>query len=144
LSASTKPIHGGLRYLEYYEFGLVRKALREREILLRAAPHIIAPLRLVMPHDATTRPAWIIRAGLFLYDPLAKRAFLPGSRGIARWAPGLYAREVRYLCGVEWAGSSVDILWRRTKHGLHAIAAHQRRLSEWLLEQGLSKIAKYG
>jgi hypothetical protein len=102
LSASTKPIHGGLRYLEYYEFGLVRKALREREILLRAAPHIIAPLRFVMPHDATTRPAWIIRAGLFLYDPLAKRAFLPGSRGIARWAQG--CTRVKYATFAGWNG----------------------------------------
>ena len=81
-SASTKLVHGGLRYLEYYEFGLVRKALREREILLRAAPHIISPLRFVMPHEAKTRPAWMIRAGLFLYDHLAKRVFLPASTSI--------------------------------------------------------------
>jgi glycerol-3-phosphate dehydrogenase len=81
-SASTKLVHGGLRYLEYYEFGLVRKALREREVLLRAAPHIISPLRFVMPHEAKTRPAWMIRAGLFLYDHLAKRKFLPASTSI--------------------------------------------------------------
>jgi glycerol-3-phosphate dehydrogenase len=82
-SASTKLIHGGLRYLEYYEFALVRKALQEREVLLRAAPHIISPLRFVMPHDASQRPAWMIRAGLFLYDYLAKRRFLPRSASIA-------------------------------------------------------------
>ena len=81
-SASTKLIHGGLRYLEYKEFGLVRKALQERETLLRAAPHIIWPLRFVMPHMPDLRPAWLIRAGLFLYDHLAKRELLPGSRGI--------------------------------------------------------------
>jgi glycerol-3-phosphate dehydrogenase len=81
-SASTKLIHGGLRYLEYKEFGLVRKALQERETLLRAAPHIIWPLRFVMPHVPNLRPAWLIRAGLFLYDHLAKRELLPGSRGI--------------------------------------------------------------
>lgn len=81
-SASTKLIHGGLRYLEYYKFNLVRKALREREALLRAAPHIISPLRFVMPHDAGLRPAWSIRAGLFLYDHLGKRELLPGSAGI--------------------------------------------------------------
>lgn len=81
-SASTKLIHGGLRYLEYHEFGLVRKALQEREVLLRAAPHIIWPLRFVMPHDATQRPAWMIRAGLFLYDHLARRELLPGSEGV--------------------------------------------------------------
>jgi glycerol-3-phosphate dehydrogenase len=78
-SASTKLIHGGLRYLEYYEFNLVRKALQEREVLLRAAPHIIRPLRFIMPHDAGLRPAWLIRAGLFLYDHLGKRELLAGS-----------------------------------------------------------------
>jgi len=82
-SASTKLIHGGLRYLEYKEFGLVRKALQERETLLRAAPHIMWPLRFVMPHRPELRPAWLIRAGLFLYDHLARRELLPGSRGIA-------------------------------------------------------------
>lgn len=81
-SASTKLIHGGLRYLEYYEFGLVRKALAERELLLRAAPHIIRPLRFVMPHDPSMRPVWMIRAGLFLYDHLARRELLPASRTV--------------------------------------------------------------
>ena len=81
-SASTKLIHGGLRYLEHYEFRLVRKALQEREILLRAAPHIISPLRFVMPCAAHLRPAWLIRLGLFLYDNLARRSILPGSRSI--------------------------------------------------------------
>jgi glycerol-3-phosphate dehydrogenase len=77
--ASTKLIHGGLRYLEYYEFGMVRKSLAERELLLRGAPHIMSPLRFVMPHNPSMRPAWMIRAGLFLYDHLAKREVLPGS-----------------------------------------------------------------
>ncbi len=81
-SASTKLIHGGLRYLEHYEFGLVRKALIEREVLLRAAPHIMWPMRFVMPHDQGQRPAWMIRAGLLIYDFLAKREILPGSGGI--------------------------------------------------------------
>jgi glycerol-3-phosphate dehydrogenase len=81
-SASTKLIHGGLRYLEYYEFGLVRKALKEREVLLRAAPHIIRPLRFVMPHVSSLRPAWMIRAGLFLYDHLSHREVLPGSHSV--------------------------------------------------------------
>jgi glycerol-3-phosphate dehydrogenase len=81
-SSSTKLIHGGLRYLEHREFGLVRKALKEREILLRLAPHIIWPLRFVMPHVPSLRPAWIIRLGLFLYDHLSRRETLPGSRGI--------------------------------------------------------------
>jgi len=81
-SASTKLIHGGLRYLEHAEFSLVRKALIEREVLLRCAPHIIWPLRFVMPHDPGHRPAWMIRAGLFLYDRLARRRLLPASGSI--------------------------------------------------------------
>ncbi|MEM9750411.1 MAG: glycerol-3-phosphate dehydrogenase [Pseudomonadota bacterium] len=76
-SASTKLIHGGLRYLEYYEFRLVREALIERETLLRAAPHIIWPLRFVLPHHKALRPAWILRLGLFLYDHLGGRKLLP-------------------------------------------------------------------
>jgi len=78
-SSSTKLIHGGLRYLEYYEFSLVRKALAERELLLKSAPHIMWPLRFVMPHDASMRPVWMVRIGLFLYDHLAKREWLPAS-----------------------------------------------------------------
>ncbi|MGZ8292049.1 MAG: glycerol-3-phosphate dehydrogenase [Telluria sp.] len=82
-SASSKLIHGGLRYLEHYEFRLVRKALAEREVLLRSAPHIMHPLRFVMPHDSGQRPVWLIRAGLYLYDRLARREFLPGSEAVA-------------------------------------------------------------
>ena len=81
-SASTKLIHGGLRYLEHYEFGLVRKALIEREVLLRSAPHIMWPMRFVMPHDKGQRPAWMIRAGMLVYDYLAQREILPGSGSI--------------------------------------------------------------
>ena len=72
-SASTKLIHGGLRYLEYYEFGLVRAALKEREVLLDMAPHIIWPLEFILPHSRDMRPAWLIRLGLFLYDHLGGR-----------------------------------------------------------------------
>lgn len=78
-SNSTKLIHGGLRYLEHREFGLVRKALIEREGLLRGAPHIMWPLRFVLPHDEGMRPSWLIRLGLWLYDHLAPRDFLPAS-----------------------------------------------------------------
>jgi glycerol-3-phosphate dehydrogenase len=81
-SSSTKLVHGGLRYLETYEFSLVRKALQEREVLLRSAPHLIRPLRFVLPHAPHLRPAWMIRAGLFLYDHLARRELLPGSHGL--------------------------------------------------------------
>ena len=82
-SNSSKLIHGGLRYLEHYEFRLVREALAEREVLLRAAPHIIWPLRFVLPHRPEMRPRWLIRAGLFLYDHLARRATLPGAEAFA-------------------------------------------------------------
>src|SRR5512138_2554790 len=81
-SASTKLIHGGLRYLEYYEFRLVREALQEREVLWRVAPHIIWPLRFVLPHHRGLRPAWLLRLGLFLYDHLGGRKLLPATRGL--------------------------------------------------------------
>lgn len=81
-SWSSKLIHGGLRYLEQYDFRLVREALREREVLLRAAPHIIRPLLFVLPHDASMRPAWMIRAGLWLYDHLGGRITLPRSKAV--------------------------------------------------------------
>lgn len=82
-SASTKLVHGGLRYLEYYEFRLVREALIEREKLLAIAPHIIWPLNFILPHEAHLRPAWMIRLGLFLYDHLARRRKLPASKSIS-------------------------------------------------------------
>jgi glycerol-3-phosphate dehydrogenase len=78
-SASTKLIHGGLRYLEEFHFALVRKALIEREVLLRSAPHIMRPLHFIMPYAPHLRPAWMIRAGLFLYDHLAHREHLAAS-----------------------------------------------------------------
>ena len=89
-SASSKLIHGGLRYLEHYEFRLVAEALAEREVLLDIAPHLVAPLRFVMPHVPELRPRWMMRIGLFLYDHLGKRAYaasgrddkLPGSHGV--------------------------------------------------------------
>lgn len=79
-SRSGKLVHGGLRYLEYYEFRLVREALIEREVLLNAAPHIIWPMRFVLPHSPSDRPAWLVRLGLFLYDNLGGRKRLPGTR----------------------------------------------------------------
>jgi D-erythritol 1-phosphate dehydrogenase len=92
-SWSTKLIHGGLRYLEYYEFRLVAEALSEREVLLAAAPHIIEPLQFVLPHEPHLRPAWMIRTGLFLYDHLGGRRTLPASFGVdlsaTPWGAGL-------------------------------------------------------
>ena len=81
-SASSKLIHGGLRYLEQYEFRLVREALAEREVLLRIAPHIVWPMRFILPHRPEMRPRWMIRAGLFLYDHLARRVSLPGAAAL--------------------------------------------------------------
>src|SRR6266850_7934409 len=81
-SASSKLIHGGLRYLEHYEFRLVAEALAERETLLRIAAHLASPMRFVMPHVPELRPRWMIRIGLFLYDHLARRSLLPGSQPV--------------------------------------------------------------
>jgi glycerol-3-phosphate dehydrogenase len=108
-SASTKLIHGGLRYLEHYDFMLVRKALLEREVLLAAAPHIIWPMRFVMPHDTHLRPEWIIRVGLFLYDNLAQRRYLPDSEGVdlARHAAGP-ALDARFRRGFVYSDAWVD------------------------------------
>jgi glycerol-3-phosphate dehydrogenase len=108
-SASSKLIHGGLRYLEHYAFGLVRKALLEREVLLRSAPHIMWPLRFVMPHDRGQRPAWMIRLGLYLYDSLARREFLPGSQAIAlRADPAGRPLKPAFTRGFAYADGWVD------------------------------------
>jgi glycerol-3-phosphate dehydrogenase len=81
-SWSSKLIHGGLRYLEQYEFSLVREALQEREVMLRIAPHIIHPLEFILPHDKHMRPAWMVRLGLFMYDHIGGKISLPGSRTV--------------------------------------------------------------
>ncbi len=108
-SSSTKLIHGGLRYLEYYEFSLVRKALAEREVLLKSAPHIMWPLRFVMPHDAGLRPVWMIRAGLFLYDHLARREVLPGSSTIdLRTHPAGRPLKPQFVKGFVYSDGWVD------------------------------------
>jgi glycerol-3-phosphate dehydrogenase len=108
-SGSTKLVHGGLRYLEHYDFGLVRKALQEREVLLEAAPHVIWPLRFVMPHDAHLRPAWMIRAGLLLYDHLARRRRLPASGSIdLRRHPAGAPLDARYTQGFVYSDAWVE------------------------------------
>jgi len=90
---STKLIHGGLRYLEQYEFRLVHESLAEREVVLRQAPHLVEPLSFVLPHEPHLRPAWMLRAGLFLYDHLGRRETLPRSFGVnlskTPWGAGL-------------------------------------------------------
>ena len=108
-SWSTKLIHGGLRYLEHYEFRLVAESLAEREILLRLAPHIIGPLAFVLPHEPHLRPAWMIRAGLFLYDRLGGRMTLPKSFSVdlseSRWGAGL---QPRFHKGFVYSDARVD------------------------------------
>ncbi|TNC82033.1 MAG: glycerol-3-phosphate dehydrogenase [Oleiphilus sp.] len=81
-STSSKLIHGGLRYLEHYEFRLVKEALAEREVLLKKAPHLVSPLKFTLPHRPHLRPAWMIRSGLFLYDHLSRRNSLPRARKV--------------------------------------------------------------
>ena len=108
-SASTKLIHGGLRYLEYYEFRLVREALTEREVLLRAAPHIVRPLRFVLPHHAGLRPWWMIRIGLFLYDHLGGRRILPATRVVdLRRDPVGAPLKPAFVSGFEYSDCWVD------------------------------------
>lgn len=109
-SASTKLVHGGLRYLEYFEFQLVREALIEREILWRIAPHIIRPVRFVLPHHAGLRPAPVLRLGLFVYDHIGGRVLLPPTRSVdlAREAVGRPLSSGRYRRGFEYSDCVVD------------------------------------
>ena len=108
-SSSSKLIHGGLRYLEYFEFRLVRKALKERETLLRIAPHIVHPMRFLLPHHKGLRPAWFIRLGLFFYDHLGGRKLLSGTRTVdLRKSP--YGAPLRddYHMAFEYSDCVVD------------------------------------
>jgi glycerol-3-phosphate dehydrogenase len=108
-SWSSKLIHGGLRYLEQYEFRLVREALQEREVLLKIAPHIIHPLEFILPYDASMRPPWMIRLGLFLYDHIGGKISLPGSRNVkfpdAQYSAGLRSSFAR---GFFYSDARVD------------------------------------
>jgi glycerol-3-phosphate dehydrogenase len=108
-SRSGKLVHGGLRYLEYYEFRLVREALIEREVLLSSAPHIIWPMRFVLPHSPEQRPAWLVRTGLFLYDHLGGRKRLPPSRGLdLAHAPEGAPLRAEFRRGFEYSDCWVD------------------------------------
>lgn len=106
---STKLVHGGLRYLEHYEFRLVSESLTEREVLLAEAPHLVEPLSFVLPHEPHLRPAWMIRAGLFLYDHIGQRVTLPHSFGVdlsdSRWGAGL---KRQFSKGFVYADARVD------------------------------------
>ena len=123
-SASSKLIHGGLRYLEYYEFRLVREALAEREVLLASAPHLIRPLRFVLPHHDGLRPAWMLRVGLALYDHLGGRRSLPGTRAVAlRSDPVGAPLKPAYRRGFEYSDAAVD---DARLVALLALDAHER------------------
>ncbi|MDB5606139.1 MAG: glpD [Bradyrhizobium sp.] len=158
-SRSGKLVHGGLRYLEYYEFRLVREALIEREVLLASAPHIIWPLRFVLPHSPDQRPAWLVRAGLFLYDHLGGRELLPPSRSLdlSRAPEGAplrpeFRRAFEYSdCWVDDARLVVLNLIDATRHGAlilpRTVATRARRVGEtWQLEMqgedGLVHVAR--
>jgi len=133
-SRSGKLIHGGLRYLEYYEFRLVREALIEREVLLRAAPHIIWPLRFVLPHSSEQRPAWMIRLGLTLYDHLGGRKLLPKSRRLDL-ASELAGRALKpeFRTGFEYSDCWVDDARLVVLNALDATARGARILTRTAL-----------
>ena len=108
-SKSTKLVHGGLRYLEYYEFGLVREALGERETLWNIAPHIIRPMRFILPVTKNMRPRWMLRAGLFLYDHIGGKGSLKKTRSIdMRKHPAGAPLEGQYRHGFEYSDGWVD------------------------------------
>jgi glycerol-3-phosphate dehydrogenase len=109
-SQSTKLIHGGLRYLEYGDFRLVREALREREVLWRLAPHVIRPMRIVLPYRRGLRPAWMLRLGLFLYDHSGGRKLLPPTRtlNLAHDPAGAPLKPGMFRTGFEYSDCRVD------------------------------------
>lgn len=125
-SSSTKLIHGGLRYLEYFEFRLVRESLKEREVLWKIAPHIIRPMRFVLPHHRDLRPAWLLRLGLFLYDNLGGRVLLPPASTVDLLSdeageplkPGLFKKGFAYSdCWVDDARLVVLNAMDAARHG---------------------------
>ena len=109
-SRSTKLIHGGLRYLEHFDFRLVREALAEREVLWGIAPHIVRPMRFVLPHQQGLRPAWMLRVGLFMYDHLGGRQRLPGTSvlDLATDAAGEPLKPGVFTTAFEYSDCSVD------------------------------------
>lgn len=141
-SASSKLVHGGLRYLEHYEFRLVREALSEREVLLAKAPHIIWPLKFVLPHRSGMRPAWMLRAGLFLYDHLGRRTRLGKSAAVdlARGALGepldasLKRGFAYYDCWVDDARLVVSNAMQAAQNGARILTRH--RLLEATRQEG--------
>jgi glycerol-3-phosphate dehydrogenase len=146
-SWSTKLVHGGLRYLEYYEFRLVREALIEREILWQIAPHIIRPLRFVLPHHDGLRPAWLLRLGLFLYDHIGGRHLLPPTRSVdlRRDEVGKPLVPNRYTKGFEYSDCFVDdarlvVLTARDAANRGAKIRTRTRAVEIRQEQGIWQV----
>jgi glycerol-3-phosphate dehydrogenase len=146
-SGSTKLIHGGLRYLEHYEFRLVREALKEREVLWRSAPHIIWPMRFVLPHHRGLRPAWLLRLGLFLYDHIGGRRLLPKTRTLdMRRDPAGRPLKPLFSRGFEYSDCWVDdarlvVLNARDAadrgaviHMRTRVAAARREGAGWIIE----------
>ncbi len=148
-SASSKMIHGGLRYLEQYDFKLVRESLAERAVLLRSAPHLVRPMRFVLPHAPGLRPRWMVRAGLFLYDHLGGAGALPGTESIRladdpRGAPlnGRARHGFVYSdCVVDDARLTVAVARDAALHGAEiatrtALVAANREPGAWRLTLG--------
>lgn len=145
-SASSKLVHGGLRYLEQWQFRLVRESLAEREVLLAAAPHLVRPLQFVLPVNEGMRPVWMLRLGLFLYDHLGARERLPPSRLLRQGAPGLGGLQPRFVRGFEYADCWADdarlvvanaIDAQRRGAGIEvgwAVQRAQRRKGGWQVE----------
>jgi glycerol-3-phosphate dehydrogenase len=124
-SSSSKLIHGGLRYLEHYEFRLVRKALKERDVLLRAAPNLIWPLEFVLPYASHLRPAWLIRLGLYLYDGLAGKTSLPRSKRVKFTSPSLSnILKPNFTYGFQYSDCWVE---DSRLVVLNALSAHQNK-----------------
>ncbi|MEQ1769001.1 MAG: glycerol-3-phosphate dehydrogenase [Devosia sp.] len=148
-SAATKLVHGGLRYLEHYEFRLVREALREREVLWAMAPHIISPMRFVLPHHKGLRPAWLLRLGLFIYDYLGTRKLLPATRTIdLKSSP--YGKPLKhgYTKGFEYSDCWVDdarlvALTARDAADRGAIIRTRTKVSSATREDGIWVIKLY-
>jgi glycerol-3-phosphate dehydrogenase len=145
-SASTKLLHGGLRYLEYYEFRLVREALAEREVLWSVAPHIIWPLRFVLPYRRGLRPAWMLRLGLFIYDHLGGRKRLPPTSALdLRGNPLGAPLQPRFRRGFEYSDCWVEdarlvVLTARDAAARGAVIAPRTRCLAAVREQALWRL----
>ena len=142
-SASTKLIHGGLRYLEHYEFALVRESLIERERLWAIAPHIIWPLRFILPHQKGIRPAWLVRLGLFLYDHIGGRKLLPATRTVRLKTESAgkplrpeFVKAFEYSdCWVDDARLVVLNAMDAAEHAAHThpVRSHASRTPRWIM-----------